>query len=84
MKLCLKSSGETGETLIPKESLILRLFIAKMSQVTNSRDFIKGAVICAETEDNLRQMIDYIDSHPKANYSEIMLFLYRIQGLIAD
>lgn len=70
--------------MIPKESPILRSFIAKMSQVTNSRDFIKGAVVRAETEVNLSQMIDYIDAHPKANYSEIMCFLYRIQGLIND
>ena len=75
---------EYDKTLIPKNSPVLRMFIAKMSQVTNSRDFIKGAAISAETEDNLRLMIDYIDSHPKANYSEIMCFLYRKQGLITD
>lgn len=70
--------------MIPKDSQILRSFILKISQRTNSRDFIIGAVIDAETEDNLKQMIGYMDSHPEASYSEVMCFLYRIQGIITD
>ena len=78
------SITETGEILISKDSRILKSFIIKMSQRTNSRDFIKGAVIAAGTENYLEQMIDYMDSHPEASFSEVMCFLYRIQGIIKE
>ena len=29
-------------------------------------------------------MIDYMDSHPEASFSEVMCFLYRIQGIIKE
>ena len=70
--------------MISNDSVTLREFIEKMSGLTNSKHFIKGAILQAETEDDLQHIIDFINTNPNATYSDVMYELAIINKSRAD
>lgn len=67
-----------------KATEIEKKLIANLASVKESRDFIKGIYVCLDSEDDMKQMIEYItdarNRGEKLSVSDVYLKMVDIAG----